>query len=328
MAFAPGWSFDRALFALLDALDEGALIFDERALCRVAGRRAAELLGTDPRELIGISRNELLSRVSAASFTPDVLRPLAGDALSKESTVADPIEMRSPEPRTLVWTSVPIMRGPTPVGRIDILRDVTRERQAEAETAALSRRIVEVSAYDDLTGLASKRRFEEECGREHRRSQRSWVAYAVARVDIDGMAEINEKYGREKGDELIKKVGEALRSSRREYDVVGRIKDDEFALLLPGADAQATKQVLRRALLTVCQRGGDLVPGLSASAGSAVWQPPSGATAKDILERASNALEKARGQGPGSLLVDAVIYDEWKDEMGEGDGDAGGSAES
>ncbi len=324
MAFAPGWSSDRALFALLDALDEGAMIFDERLLCRVAGRRAAELLGTDPRELTGISRSELIARVTAASCTPDVLKPLAADPLSIESTVADPIEMLRPQPRTLVWTSVPILRGSTAVGRIDILRDVTREREAEAETAALSRRIIEVSAYDELTGLANKRRFEEECGREHRRSQRSWVAYAVARFDIDGMQAINERHGRAKGDELLKKVGEALRSSRREYDVVGRIRDDEFALLLPGADAQATKKVIRRALLTVCQWGGDLIEGMTASAGAAVWQPPSGATAKDILSRASLALETARAQGPGSLLVDALTFDEWKEELDA----AGGTADS
>src|SRR5262245_8744695 len=117
MAFAQGWSPDKALFALIDALDEGAVIFDENARCRIAGRRAAELLGTDPRELMGITRDEFIRRAALASGTPDAVRALADEALPSESTVADPIELLQPQVRTIVWTSIPMVRGQTRLGR-------------------------------------------------------------------------------------------------------------------------------------------------------------------------------------------------------------------
>src|SRR5262245_47124020 len=222
MAFAQGFSPDKALFALIDALDEGALIFDENGRCRGAGGRGAELLGTDPRELVGLARDELIRRATIVSSTPDAVRALAEDALVNESTVADPIELIQPQVRTIVWTSVPMVRGQTKLGRIDILRDVTRERRAEEAHEAISRRLIELTPIDPLTGLANRKRFEEECQREHRRSQRGWAPYTVVRVDVDGMKQINELHGRARGDELLKRVGAELRATRREYDVVAR----------------------------------------------------------------------------------------------------------
>jgi diguanylate cyclase (GGDEF)-like protein len=319
MVFAPGWSPDRALFALIDALDEGALIFDEHSLCRLAGRRAAELLGTDPRELVGISRQELLHRVKAASGTPEAVRLLEDDALPNESTVADPIEILRPLVRTVVWTSIPVVKGLTRMGRIDILRDVTRERRAEEAHEAASRRLIQLSPIDELTGLVNRRRFQEECEREHRRAQRTWASYAIVRVDVDGMTRINEGYGRELGDELLRRVGEELRVTRREYDMVARWDADEFIMLLPGADGRAAKQVLKRTLVEVHAKGSELVPGMSVCAGSAIWTPPSGETAADIIERAGHALDVARVLGFGKVEVD-VGAGEWKDEMTE-DGD-------
>src|SRR5262249_51761337 len=155
---------------------------------------------------------------AAVSAAPDAVRALDTETLSAESTVADPIEITRPHPRTLVWTSVPISDTVGVVGRIDILRDVTRERRAEETSAQLSARLEAASTLDALTGLVNRRRFEEECQREHRRSQRAWAPYALARVDVDGMSFINEAHGREQGDALLAKVADELKVTRREYD--------------------------------------------------------------------------------------------------------------
>jgi diguanylate cyclase (GGDEF)-like protein len=315
MSFAPGWSPDRALLALIDALDEGALIFDENLRCRVAGRRAAELLGTDPRELVGIARQEVVQRVVSASGTADALQALSDDKLpNNESTVVDPIEMLKPQVRTVVWTSIPMVRGPARMGRIDILRDVTRERRAEEAHEAVSRRFVELVPIDELTGLQNRRRFHEEAQREHRRSQRSWAPYAMVRVDVDNMARINEAYGRDVGDKLLQRVGEELRAARREYDVVARWDNDEFVMLLPGADGRAARNVLERTLLEVHTKGQELVPEMHVCAGAAIWTPPSGEIPADIIDRAGRALDAARSRGLAQIEVDAGVS-EWKDEM-------------
>ena len=214
----------------------------------------------------------------------------------------------------MVWTSIPFDGG----GRLDLIRDVTRERRAEAAIEELSRRLEVESTLDDLTGLTNRRRFEEECLREHRRAQREWITYAVARLDVDGMGGINERLGREVGDELLKRIGDDLRSSRREYDVVARWKDDELVVLLPRVDALALGRILRRALDTVHAGARAVVPGVTVCVGAAIWTPPSADGPADILRHAGDALAAARAKGPGRVEVDFGTSGWSADGTGEG----------
>ena len=320
MPEAPGYTEHRALAALLEALDEGVLVFDDLGVCRAAGRRVTEIFGLDATALLGLARDALLAELAAAVSAPEALAPLATGALSGERTVVDPIEVLRPHPRTVVWTSIPVpgsIPGPGAgaSGRLDVVRDVTRERRAEASASDLIRRLELESTLDDLTGLTNRRRFEEDCGREHRRAQREWVSYVVARVDVDGMGGINEKLGAAVGDDLLRRLGEELRASRREYDVVARWNDDEFILLLPRADAGAIGRVLRRAIDAAHEKGRAVVPGMSVSVGAAIWAPPSAEGPTDVIRRAGDALGRARARGPGKLEIDAGISD-WHGDMG------------
>jgi two-component system cell cycle response regulator len=233
--------------------------------------------------------------------------------MSGERTVVDPIEMQRPVARTVVWTSVPFGNG----GRVDLLRDVTRERRAEQIAEDLGKRLELESTLDDLTGLTNRKRFEEEALREHRRAQREWISYAVARIDVDAMGAINEKLGWDVGSELLKRLGEELKVARREYDVVARWKDDEFVLLLPRADAAAARSVLRRTIDGAHEKARALVPGLTLSVGAAVWSPPSAEGPAEILGRAAEALAAARAKGKGKIVVDVGSGD-WKTDPGAG----------
>src|SRR4051812_44715627 len=107
MPESSGYSADGALAALLEALDEGALVFDEQGRCRAAGRRAAEIFGQDAAALLGLDRGAVLDRLVAQVAGADALAPLAASALSGERTVVDPIEVTTPQARTIVWTSTP-----------------------------------------------------------------------------------------------------------------------------------------------------------------------------------------------------------------------------
>jgi diguanylate cyclase (GGDEF)-like protein len=288
------------LAPILDALDEGVLVFDDAGLCRAAGRRAADLFGLDAASLPGLPRAEILARAAAAARDPEAFAPLAAAAVPADRTVVDPIELDRPHPRTVVWTSLPLDGG----GRLDVIRDVTRERRAEAAADALTRRLELEGTLDDLTGLTNRRRFEEECAREHRRAQREWVSYGVARLDVDGMGAINAALGDAAGDDLLRRVGEELRAGRREYDVVARWKDDEFVLLLPRVDAAALVRILRRVLDAVRAKGAEASPGFSVSVGAAVYTPPSAEGPAEILERARAALAAAKAKGRGKVEVD------------------------
>ena len=302
---AAGFSAERALLALVEALDEGALVFDEGYRCCAAGRRAADLLGLGPRVLLGLSRREIVGHAAACSAdAATVLATLSDEALNDGSTALDPIELLRPHHRTVVWSTVPVIDGGRRVGRIDVLREVTRERRAEEERQELSKRLEEVSTLDESTGLVNRRGFERDADREHRRSQRAWLPYAIVRVRVEGLPLLLAR-GRQEGDDLVRLVGEELRASRREYDVVARWDDAELAILLPGADATATSAIVKRCVAAVRERTEGLVDGAPLTIGAAVWIPPSGDGAVDMMQRAGEALAVALTAGRGTIEIDA-----------------------
>jgi diguanylate cyclase (GGDEF)-like protein len=218
--------------------------------------------------------------------------------------VAD-VDVRKPRPRTVLCKGVPISREGKPPGRVVFVRDVTRERAAERATRQLQARIAELTPFDTITGLLNQRRFREELDREHGRSTRAWDSYAVMRLDIDGMGAINDEFGVPIGDQVLEQVATRLKKCLREYDILARFEDDEFAVLLPGADAIAARTVGER-ITNAMSKEAVLAAErkVSLSIGGALWVPPSAESSGEIVKRAGLALREARKLGGGRTHVD------------------------
>lgn len=296
---------DIILRALVDAIDDVVFVFDEQLVCRHVGRGFSELFGIDPASALGQSRASLLERIGAAvKELGPVVASLNNGGAGTEQSDSGPIDLASSPPRTLAWTSSAVVNDGSIVGRIDVVRDLTRQRDLERRVAEMSQRLEEATLLDALTGLGNLRRFEEECEREHRRAQRVWDSYAVARVDVHDMAAVNSTYGRAKGDSLLRLLGERLRASRRQYDIVARWHNDDFALLLPCIDRTAVQRVLERAASEATATAKEAGFDIRLNVGVAVWTPPSADSATDVLGRATAALDAAKQSGAGSLHVD------------------------
>ena len=188
------------------------------------------------------------------------------------------------------------------------MRDVTRERAAERAQRQLQNRLEQLVPIDALTGLPNLRRFREELDREHGRSSRAWDSYGIMRIDVDGMQAINDELGIPIGDGVLERVSECLDACRREYDMVARYDGDEFVVLLPGADRVAAEAVATRMVSAVSARDFELADArkVTACAGGCVWIPPSGETGEDILKRAGEALEDAKGKGRSGVSVEST----------------------
>ncbi|HEY8087929.1 MAG TPA: diguanylate cyclase [Polyangiaceae bacterium] len=305
----PEWSsfLQSAFLTVLESADEGLIVFDGEGRCRMIGRRAGELFGVEPAAHVGKDRLAVLEAFSQACEEPDSFLHAAGAfaPLGLPTSISD-VDVRKPRPRTVLCKGIPISRDGKPPGRVVFVRDVTRERAAERSARQLQSRIAELTPYDTVTGLLNQRRFREELDREHGRSTRAWDSYAILRVDIDAMGTINDEYGVPVGDQVLEVTAGRLKKSLREYDVVARYEEDEFAVLLPGADALAAKTVGERMQKSMAERPAQ--PGLPArltvSIGGALWVPPSAETGEDILKRAGGAVREARKQGGARVHVE------------------------
>lgn len=296
---------DATLDALLPLLGDVILVFDEHLVCRHANAGTQRIFGIDPQSAMGQTRMALIDQLLATSQELAPLRArLIEHAVMQAHIESDAIDLSGPQMHRIAWISAPVVRDGKTVGRVDVVRDLTHERQLENTVADLRQKLEEATLVDPLTGLGNLRRFEEECEREHRRAQRVWDSYAVARVDVEGMTAFNSKFGRAKGDSLLRLLGERLRSSRRQYDIVARWNNDDFALLLPCIDRTAVKRVLERASSQAVEAAREAGFEILLNVGVAVWTPPSADNATDVLARATTALDVARQTETGSVSVD------------------------
>jgi diguanylate cyclase (GGDEF)-like protein len=307
----PEWGhfLQAAFLTVLEAADEGLIVFDGDGRCRMIGRRAGEMFGVEPAAFVGKPRPEVLEAFSRACEEPDsFLQAVGADAPLGVPQASSDVDVRRPRPRTVLCKGMAISREGRPPGRVVFVRDVTRERAAERSARQLQARIVELTPFDTITGLLNRRRFREELEREHGRSTRAWDSYAVLRLDVDGMTSINDEYGVPVGDEVLEQTAGRLKKCLREYDVVARLENDEFALLLPGADAIAARTVSERITKAMAGQSFQLGPGrkVTLSIGGALWVPPSGETCDDIVKRAGNAVREARRQGTGRVHVEGA----------------------
>jgi diguanylate cyclase (GGDEF)-like protein len=112
-------------------------------------------------------------------------------------------------------------------------RDSLREARAAAET-------------DPLTALLNRKGFEARLDAERNRTARSAKPLAIAFLDCDSFKAWNDRHGHAAGDRLLVTVAETLRSHVRNYDSVGRIGGDEFAILFPETGEGAARAAVAR----------------------------------------------------------------------------------
>jgi diguanylate cyclase (GGDEF)-like protein len=159
------------------------------------------------------------------------------------------------------------------------------------ERRHVEQQLQERAVQDSLTGLANYRHLTDVLEAEVDRSSRTGRSFAVLFLDLDNLKIINDRHGHLVGSDALCRLAETLRVSCRAIDTPARFGGDEFAVVMPEADAAAA-QALASRIATRLARDGQK-PAISASVGIAVY-PEDGRTAVELLGAADRLLYEAK----------------------------------
>jgi two-component system, cell cycle response regulator len=129
------------------------------------------------------------------------------------------------------------------ISALDMLAPWAAVQVLHAAELGLMRHLAE---RDGLTGLHNRRGFDQQLDAEIARFERYRRPFALIMMDLDHFKKVNDQYGHEGGDEVLRRVGEIIQSSLRDVDVAARFGGEEFAILLPETDKSDAVAIAER----------------------------------------------------------------------------------
>jgi len=174
------------------------------------------------------------------------------------------------------------------------------------QNAVLHRKLEELAALDELTHLLNRRFGMRRLREEFSRSTRHGVPLSVIMFDIDHFKTVNDTYGHDAGDAVLRSVASVLETSVRSGDVACRYGGEEFLIVAPGMglnDASKLADRVRRTVETRPIEWRDQVFHVTMSAGAAAWPLARPSVAEELVTCADNALYHAKESGRDRVSV-------------------------
>jgi two-component system chemotaxis response regulator CheY len=172
----------------------------------------------------------------------------------------------------------------------------------------LERRILELANTDSLTEVLNRRAFMERLQIEIQRSNREGVPLSLILADIDHFKRVNDQYGHQVGDMVLRKFSGQLSATIRPYDFVGRYGGEEFLIGLPGVDCQKAGVVAER-IRRLVETTGCTLPAstdcffVTASFGVASMRIGSSEFPEPLIARADSVMYKAKHEGRNRVCL-------------------------
>jgi diguanylate cyclase (GGDEF)-like protein len=171
--------------------------------------------------------------------------------------------------------------------------DVTDRRQNEAKVAFMAH-------HDLLTGLANRSLFMEKIEEAGARLRRRGESFTVFMLDLDRFKDVNDSLGHPAGDALLKEMGQRLRGSLRETDVLARLGGDEFAILQSGEPDQREAAIMLAVRIIELVEEPFELDGGRVSVGTSIGialAPQDGVDPDELLKKADLALYRTKAAG-------------------------------
>jgi diguanylate cyclase (GGDEF)-like protein len=183
---------------------------------------------------------------------------------------------------------------------VELHREV--DQRVAGRTNALERKLGSMrqqAVQDVLTGLFNRRMFDEHLPQIVQRCAAEKIELSLLAIDVDNFKKLNDTLGHGAGDELLRNIGQIVRSGIREEDAAFRLGGDEFAVVLPGAKLAAAQKLAQRLMDLVDALAKPLhvtqPPRLSIGVAS-ISQLPANASVREFVELADQKLYEVKAE--------------------------------
>jgi diguanylate cyclase (GGDEF)-like protein/PAS domain S-box-containing protein len=259
-------------------------------MLRVSRKLASDFGFDDPAELIGKTDLELFGEEFGQKTMIDDLY-----IMETGKPMIGMVESRNLPSGELNWTSTtkyPMRdRKGEIIGIVGITREINELKRAELNLQYLA-------THDFLTDLPNRFLMLDRMEQCISRANRHQLSFAVLYVDLDGFKDVNDQYGHDIGDQLLRMVALRMKKAVRESDTVARMSGDEFVIILDTVDDQEEALAIAHKVRLVLDRPFDLAgqpPHVTASIGIGLF-PQHGRDPATLLKAADHAMYMAKKQ--------------------------------
>lgn len=279
--------------AMSEASQDGLIMLDDQGRVAFWNRSAEGIFGYSRQEALGRKLHDLVTIGDDAARAERAFSSFAETGKGSAVGVITEFVTRRKDgttfPAELSLGAFQLQGRWWAVGTV---RDVTERKRAEAL-------LLELATTDGLTGLANRRHFMERGGAELGRARRTGQQVSCIMFDVDHFKKVNDTFGHDAGDAVLKALAKTARETLRGIDVLGRLGGEEFAALLPETGLEAALQAAERLRVAVADMG--LVHGgapLAVTMSLGVAQAAGAEETLDsLLKRADEALYEAKQSG-------------------------------
>lgn len=155
---------------------------------------------------------------------------------------------------------------------------------------------------DELTGLMNRRAFFEHAQVLYEQCRHNRQPLCALMMDMDHFKQINDTYGHQAGDQVLRQIGGVISASFRQADVYGRLGGEEFAVLLPNTSLDTARTIAEQLVKAISGLASEPVHGLSASLGVASTRTQD-QDLHGLMNTADKALYRAKAQGRNQVAV-------------------------
>ena len=175
------------------------------------------------------------------------------------------------------------------------------------ENVDLHEQVQRQAVTDELTGLYNHRRFQEAITTEAERARRFDQSLGLVLLDIDNFKQVNDAYGHQQGDDVLREVARVVREFSREIDAPARYGGEELAVVLPGTDLEGAYNLAERVRAGIEELrmpigNGDGSLRVTASVGVAASQPGEDIDPRNLIAAADAALYRAKRSGKNKTV--------------------------